>query len=550
MARRYDEWPGEDYSGSSARGAMKGWFQHGVCSEEAWPKSSGVLDATRSKDALLRPLGAYFRVDHTDLVAMHAALAEVGALYATAQVHGGWREPHADGAIPLRDDVIGGHAFAIVGFDRDGFWIQNSWGATWGAGGFGRISYQDWLRNGTDVWVARLGVPVSLESTVGAASNATFSVAHATPEVETQQLRPHIISLGNGGRLQPNGPFGNTLADVQQILANDFPRLTHGWGKPRMMLFAHGGLNDAATAIERTKRYRELFLPREIYPLCVMWNTDLYSIVQDMLENRLEPLRPQGFLDDTADFMFDRFDDTLEPIARAGGKGIWDQLKDNATAASADAEGGLHKLIPLLPPDAELHLVGHSAGGNLHAAFAAALARAGRTIETCTLWAPACTVDAFEKSFRRLLAAESIRRFCLYTLTDKAEQDDLCGAYHKSLLYLVSNALEDIPHIPWLSEGEPLLGLEKYAARLKDFFAAGRVDWVVAPNNRSGTREAAQSKHHGDFDNDPDTIESTISRILNAPAALPAHESAPTPTRAKTQRRRELTEQMHWTRPK
>ena len=36
MARRYDEWPGEDYSGSSARGAMKGWQKHGVCSEDEW----------------------------------------------------------------------------------------------------------------------------------------------------------------------------------------------------------------------------------------------------------------------------------------------------------------------------------------------------------------------------------------------------------------------------------------------------------------------------------------------------------------------------------
>jgi hypothetical protein len=25
MARRYDEWPGENYEGSSARGAIKGW---------------------------------------------------------------------------------------------------------------------------------------------------------------------------------------------------------------------------------------------------------------------------------------------------------------------------------------------------------------------------------------------------------------------------------------------------------------------------------------------------------------------------------------------
>lgn len=29
MARRYGEWPGENYEGSSARGAMKGWHQHG-----------------------------------------------------------------------------------------------------------------------------------------------------------------------------------------------------------------------------------------------------------------------------------------------------------------------------------------------------------------------------------------------------------------------------------------------------------------------------------------------------------------------------------------
>lgn len=40
MARRYDEWPGENYSGSSARGAMKGWHKHGVCEEKLWPYDS------------------------------------------------------------------------------------------------------------------------------------------------------------------------------------------------------------------------------------------------------------------------------------------------------------------------------------------------------------------------------------------------------------------------------------------------------------------------------------------------------------------------------
>ena len=40
--------------------------------------------------------------------------------------------------------------------------IRNSWGTGWGLGGFARVSYDDWLVNATDVWVARLGAPVTL----------------------------------------------------------------------------------------------------------------------------------------------------------------------------------------------------------------------------------------------------------------------------------------------------------------------------------------------------------------------------------------------------
>src|SRR3546814_18468103 len=37
MAKRYDEWTGEHYEGSSVRGAMKGWSRHGVCTWAEWP---------------------------------------------------------------------------------------------------------------------------------------------------------------------------------------------------------------------------------------------------------------------------------------------------------------------------------------------------------------------------------------------------------------------------------------------------------------------------------------------------------------------------------
>lgn len=197
LARRYDEWPGEDYSGSSARGAMKGWHKHGVCSEQiypALPADRHGLTSQRTADAQQRPLGAYFRVNHRDLVAMHAAIAEVGVLYASCSVHEGWRNVGNDGVIQMSDKMLGGHAFAIVAYDDGGFWLQNSWGNTWGSHGFGHISYDDWLRNGTDVWVARLGAPVKLYDT------ASTAVAHAPTSGESAaysyaDLRPHIVSV-------------------------------------------------------------------------------------------------------------------------------------------------------------------------------------------------------------------------------------------------------------------------------------------------------------------------------------------------------------------
>ena len=162
MAKKYDEWPGEDYAGSSARGAVKGWHKHGVCKESVWPyvaNKPGSLTKTRAADAAKCPLGAYYRVNPKDMTHMHTALAEVGILYATADVHEGWDEVGANGLIPSRKNIVGGHAFALVGYDEYGFWLQNSWGPGWGKQGYARLSYADWLRDGYDVWALRLGVP-------------------------------------------------------------------------------------------------------------------------------------------------------------------------------------------------------------------------------------------------------------------------------------------------------------------------------------------------------------------------------------------------------
>ena len=54
MAKKHDEWPGEDYEGSSCRGAIRGWKNMGVCSDGDWPyhdNKPGHLTIKRAKAA-------------------------------------------------------------------------------------------------------------------------------------------------------------------------------------------------------------------------------------------------------------------------------------------------------------------------------------------------------------------------------------------------------------------------------------------------------------------------------------------------------------------
>ncbi len=529
MAKRYDEWPGENYEGSSARAAMKAWHKHGVCASAKWPKTRRPQDPARDSrpplpppvlaDAETRPLGAYYRVDHRDLVAMHAALAEVEILYVTAQVHSGWDRVAPDGIIAQQDDILGAHAFAIVGYDADGFWIQNSWGPGWGKAGFARLSYEDWLTNGTDAWVARLGVPVHRTRRFGASA-----VDAATPaSYSVNDLRPHIISIGNDGFPKESGTYGNSRDEIDRLFTQDIPRITKNWKKRRLLLYAHGGLVSEESALQRISEYRDVLLDSEIYPIAFIWHTDFWSTVSNIVRDALNTRRTEGPLDSAKDFMLDRLDDTLEPVARGlTGKASWDEMKENAILATENPrEGAAAIALPhveqLLTAGFELHLVGHSAGS----IFLGPIAQRLKPITSCTLWAPACTVELFNRCYRPSIAGNAIRRFALFTLTDKTERDDNCaGIYHKSLLYLVSNAFEERFRIPVIQpEGEPILGMAKFAASAVKGLDPKRASWIQTPNAEPiGRASASRCLHHGDFDDDGATVIATLARMLGKDA--------------------------------
>ncbi len=550
MARRYDEWPGEDYDGSSARGAMKGWHQHGVCAARLWPYAPQIstnedITNARAADASARPLGAYFRVNHKDLVAMHAALAEVGILYATAAVHDGWDNVRKDGLIPYVREQDGGHAFAIVGYNETGFWIQNSWGTSWGKRGFALLSYEDWLENGFDVWVARLGVPIKVEGVrnlgvkQGGVQTASFSF---------HELRRHIIRVGNEGGFKNGGTFGTTAADVQELFAKTIPELTKNWKQPRLLIYAHGGLVSEENAVQRIQDYLEPLLDAEVYPVAFVWRTDFWNTIRNILKDSFVKDRGEEPVGSAKDFLLDRTDDTLERVARlAGGKEIWGEMKENGVLSTMAADGAARAVAiaaaSFLGSPAgknwELHLAGHSAGSIFLAPFCRLMTGKGaldaeelrrqtgqrweaatglaQTVKTCSLWAPACTTYLFQETYGRALDDKAIDKLAIYNLSDATEQDDNCARiYNKSLLYLVSNALETTSRRLFSKHGHSILGLDKIVRRdLAGLPAHPKVEYVLAPNSLpKGDVGGSGATQHGAFDDDPATVQGTLSRIL------------------------------------
>jgi hypothetical protein len=547
MARRYDEWPGERYSGSSARGAMKGWHKHGVCSRTHWvydrrlEEQDTKLFARRYEDALRRPLGAYLRVNHKDLIAMHAALTEVGILYATAEVHEGWQNVGRDGAIAWEADatIVGGHAFAIVAYDQRGFWIQNSWADDWGKDGFAHVTYDDWLANGSDVWVARLGAPVVLRARESVSRGAAVA-SQGTRSYVFCDLRPHIVSLGNNGALRPDGTYGTSAEDVKEIFGHISARV--GSAEPRtvehLVLYAHGGLTAEDSAIQKVADLRPALLDAGVYPLSFIWHTDLWTTLRNILQDAIRRRRPEGFLDNAKDFMLDRLDDGLEPVARAaGGRRVWAEMQQNAVLASERGGGLLVVLneirkLTARHPRLRVHLVGHSAGSILLGGLVSANHAASRPVPftTCTMWAPACTIEFYRERYLPAMRGGTLKDFALFTLTDRAEQDDHCAnIYHKSLLYLVSHAFERELRRPWFGSGhgEPLLGMETFVRQLPE--RDRPKDWVLSPNALpEGRPGSARATSHGDFDDDAATLKATLARILGesaGKAVFPHHHS-------------------------
>lgn len=519
MAKINDEWPGEDYEGSSIRGALKGFSHNGACSLQAAPYVAGEPDwhltVHQAKDARKTGLGAYYRL-RPELTDYHAALNETGVIIVSARVHRGWQNPPR-GDIKPSHISEGGHAFIIVGYDQTGFLIQNSWGEDWGRfdghPGIARWRYEDWAATVMDAWVLRLSVPTpdAFDMSVGSdPQGGEFLFAPETRRAPRHEdIIGHVIHL-NDGQLVTRGKYPTPLSTIQEtadFLADESATAKRGY--KHLMLMAHGGLNGQAASANRVRRLKEVFKRNGIYPIHFMWETGFLETLKDVIFNSKS--KAQARVGGVGDF----WDRALESFARGPGTALWRDMKWDAEESFKASGGGRAALKLLLDGNAKrntplkVHLVGSSAGAIFlgHLLDAMANINPSQTpAQSCSLMAPACTVDFFTAKYQPRIGQtntrDGLKTLVQYNLIDQRERDDTTGPYRKSLLYFVSNAFEDRRKMP-------LLGMEKFCDGLPshsahDLHYAGRA------------RKITDSHSHGGFDNDRKTMNHILETILGA----------------------------------
>jgi len=511
MAQRYDEWAGEDYEGSSCRGAIKGWYSMGVCREALYPYDQSLntgwtIDA--AKDARNTTIGAYYRLRQR-ISDYHAALNEVGAIYCSADVHKGWQSPDpTNPRIGYDKKILGGHAFAIVGYDKDGFWIQNSWGPDWGRNGTALWTYEDWQLNVKDGWVFQLALPTPQIWHLPPRRTEN-STAENAPSPGRAEIAGHFVHIDDG-HFREKGRYWSNLGDVRLTA-----KLVAQSGKyDHLLFYAHGGLNSPEASARRIAAMKETFKANGIYPYHLMYDTGLLEELKDVLIGRRKEAdaRAAGFTD-----WLDRL---VEKLTRVPGRALWREMKSGARLPFEDGNAGTDTLQAFIDAfsaagaSKKIHLAGHSTGMILLSHLLQRLSKMAPEIpvSSVSLLAPAGTVDLFTDLVQPFLKAPHpefrIQEMTIYNLTDELEQnDEVTKAYNKSLLYLVSRAFEE--EVP-----ERILGMQMYSEvvgrrklpRLTIHYSEGDVP---------GARVTASATHAG-FDNDPLTMNHMLRRVIGS----------------------------------
>jgi hypothetical protein len=290
------------------------------------------------------------------------------------------------------------------------------------------LPYEDWLDSAYDAWVTRPGVPKTpFASGRTRTAIATGDELATAPAPDLRRLANYVVNLGNQGLLSTSGSFVSTPAQIDRAFGH-MERWHDQWlaqaGAPRerhVLLYAHGGLNAEDAGLRSAQRNVNWWLNNRVYPLFFAWQSGPAETLMDQLADAVRGRLPFGL---GFDFM-EAADRAVELLARQTFRWMWDEMKENARAASKQIgnQGDVawpptpatQKAMEQMPgasltvlrlaeyvrqhPDeqVQVHLVGHSAGAIFHAALLQRLVEAGLPVASMALLASALRVDEFER---------------------------------------------------------------------------------------------------------------------------------------------------------
>lgn len=537
MARAFDEFPEDGLPGSSLRGALRGFFHNGVCREvpddddpERVLPGQWRFTVAKAKEARKVSLGVYRRLHHV-LLDYHAALNDLGVVLVSAQVHEGWlgrASKENGGRIAWAGGKAGrgGHAFALVGYDQDGFLVRNSAGRHWGGWtdqdghvlpGVAHWSYADWERNVMDAWVIHLAVPLGRPFHVTGGPPAPGTGRRTSPSrgATRIQINGHYLNIRDG-RLVRAGTFNSD----EQSLAETGRLLEASGDYDHLALIVESGLEALDTMVERAAFLTPYIKAARIYPFFVFWQENVLATAGELLEDRARRLEPRtGGLAPLQALLLENFArDFMQPIWRTfeGEVGrsfgqtdetrgrVWEALRPVLDRAVAGAN-------PL-----RLHFVTHGTGALWLAGLFGRMAMEknpppggyASRIGTINMLAPVCDRSDMQRALVGLLKERPTPKaggpdtVAVYTLDRTDDAADRVGAYRGSFVELARRVFPVAGAIP-VAGGRPnaVLGHEigaRWLARRPDRVAyrvAGRAVGSSCRTHRALASDGAVLKH-------------------------------------------------------
>ncbi len=147
----YNLRPNKPQEGMIPRQTMKILRNKGIVPEKIYPYNSRhPINETMLQAASNFKISRYGRVN--TIYGAKSALVSDGVLYVGFPVYSEtnpkfWLQQN------IHQEFLGGHAVAIVGWTKDSFIIRNSWGQSWGYGGYCYYPFEEWGSH-WEIWSA------------------------------------------------------------------------------------------------------------------------------------------------------------------------------------------------------------------------------------------------------------------------------------------------------------------------------------------------------------------------------------------------------------